>query len=185
MLRSWGGIMDMTMDGSPIICKAPIEGLYLNGGWCYGGFKATPASGWCFAHTIAKDAPARAQRAFTLDRFARGLSSTRKARVPRPAALRRSGPCASPAPIAAPATSRIHLSMAATRFAPDPGLDCTDAATWHDYVFLRDNPRGRHAEYWHHVHGCRRWLRVERDTVTHEIESVEDAAPRQSLGCRR
>jgi sarcosine oxidase subunit delta len=57
-----------------------------------------------------------------------------------------------------------------------PGLDCTDTATWHDYVFLRDNPRGRHAEYWHHVHGCRRWLRVERDTVTHEIFSVEDAA---------
>ena len=57
-----------------------------------------------------------------------------------------------------------------------PGLDCTDTATWHDYVFLRDNPRGRHAEYWHHVHGCRRWLRVERDTVTHEIFAVEDAA---------
>src|SRR5437764_527630 len=49
VLRSWGGIMDMSMDGSPIIDRPPVEGLFLNGGWCYGGFKATPASGWCFA----------------------------------------------------------------------------------------------------------------------------------------
>ena len=47
MVRSWGGVMDMSMDGSPIIDRTPIEGLYLNCGWCYGGFKATPASGWC------------------------------------------------------------------------------------------------------------------------------------------
>jgi hypothetical protein len=51
--------MDMSMDGSPIIDKTPIEGLYLNCGWCYGGFKATPASGWCFAHTIATGEPAQ------------------------------------------------------------------------------------------------------------------------------
>ena len=57
VLRQWAGIMDMTMDGSPIIGKTPIDGLYLNGGWCYGGFKAIPGSGWCFAHTIATDAP--------------------------------------------------------------------------------------------------------------------------------
>ncbi|MEL6601052.1 MAG: sarcosine oxidase subunit beta family protein, partial [Pseudomonadota bacterium] len=50
VLRSWGGIMDMTMDGSPIIDRTPIEGLYLNGGWCYGGFKAVPGSGSVFAH---------------------------------------------------------------------------------------------------------------------------------------
>ncbi len=43
MMRHWGGIMDMTMDGSPIIGKMPVDGLYFNGGWCYGGFKATPA----------------------------------------------------------------------------------------------------------------------------------------------
>src|ERR1700693_5381944 len=57
MLRSWGGLLDMTVDGSPIIDLTPIEGLYLNAGWCYGGFKATPASGWCFAHLIAKNEP--------------------------------------------------------------------------------------------------------------------------------
>ena len=72
VLRSWGGVMDMSMDGSPIIDKTPIDGLYLNAGWCYGGFKATPASGWCFAHTIAKDEPHALNSAYRLDRFATG-----------------------------------------------------------------------------------------------------------------
>lgn len=74
MLRHWGGIMDMSMDGSPIISKGPLPGMYLNAGWCYGGFKATPASGWCFAHTIAKDEPHAFNAPFTLDRFSRGYS---------------------------------------------------------------------------------------------------------------
>lgn len=72
ILRSWGGVMDMTMDGSPIIGKTPITGLYLNGGWCYGGFKATPGSGWVFAHTIAHDRPHPLNEAFTIERFAGG-----------------------------------------------------------------------------------------------------------------
>ena len=71
-LRSWGGIMDMSMDGSPIIDRTPVDNLYLNTGWCYGGFKATPASGYCFAHLIARDAPQETARAFRLDRFERG-----------------------------------------------------------------------------------------------------------------
>ena len=72
MLRSWGGIMDMSMDGSPIIDRTPVDGLYLNAGWCYGGFKATPASGWCFAHLLAKDETHPDAAAFRLDRFAAG-----------------------------------------------------------------------------------------------------------------
>ena len=72
LLRSWGGIMDMTPDGSPIIDHTPIEGLYLNAGWCYGGFKATPASGHCFAHLIATDRPHEAATRFKLDRFRSG-----------------------------------------------------------------------------------------------------------------
>jgi heterotetrameric sarcosine oxidase beta subunit len=72
MLRSWAGLMDMSMDGSPIIDRTPVEGLYLNAGWCYGGFKATPASGWCFAHLIAHDEPHPAATAYRLDRFATG-----------------------------------------------------------------------------------------------------------------
>jgi heterotetrameric sarcosine oxidase beta subunit len=72
LLRSWGGIMDMTLDGSPIIDRTPVDGLYLNGGWCYGGFKATPASGWCFAHLLARDEPHPAAACYRLDRFASG-----------------------------------------------------------------------------------------------------------------
>ena len=72
VLRSWGGIMDMSMDGSPIIGTTPIDGLFLNAGWCYGGFKATPASGWCFAHTIATGEPHALNAALRLDRFASG-----------------------------------------------------------------------------------------------------------------
>jgi len=72
LLRVWGGIMDMSMDGSPIIDRTPVEGLYLNGGWCYGGFKATPASGFAFAHLLAKDAPHPTATAYRLNRFATG-----------------------------------------------------------------------------------------------------------------
>jgi len=72
LLRSWGGIMDMSMDGTPIITTGPLPGMYLNCGWCYGGFKATPASGFCFAWTIARDAPHELNAPFTLDRFHKG-----------------------------------------------------------------------------------------------------------------
>jgi sarcosine oxidase subunit beta len=72
MLRSWGGLVDMTMDGSPIIDRTPTDGLYLNAGWCYGGFKATPGSGLAFAHLIARDEPHAAATRLRLDRFARG-----------------------------------------------------------------------------------------------------------------
>ena len=72
VLRNWGGIMDMSMDGSPIIDKTPIHHLYLNAGWCYGGFKATPASGLCFAHLLARGEPHKVAAKLTLDRFQRG-----------------------------------------------------------------------------------------------------------------
>ncbi len=72
LLRQWAGVMDMSMDGSPFIDRTEIPGLYLNAGWCYGGFKATPASGWCFAHTIANDAPHEVNAGLTLGRYALG-----------------------------------------------------------------------------------------------------------------
>ncbi|UWQ02962.1 sarcosine oxidase subunit beta family protein [Aliiroseovarius crassostreae] len=72
LLRSWGGIMDMSMDGSPFIDKTQIEGLYFNGGWCYGGFKATPAAGFCFAHLLKTDRPHETAKAYRLDRFMTG-----------------------------------------------------------------------------------------------------------------
>ncbi len=72
MLRTWGGLMDMSMDGSPIIDKTHIHGVYLNCGWCYGGFKATPISGWTFAHTIAQNEVHELNSKFRLDRFSKG-----------------------------------------------------------------------------------------------------------------
>jgi len=71
-LRQWGGVMDMSFDGSPIISTTPVGGLYLTAGWCYGGFKATPGSGWCHAWTIANDAPHQLNEAHRLDRFRTG-----------------------------------------------------------------------------------------------------------------
>ena len=84
VLRNWAGVMDMTMDGSPIIGKSPLEGLYINGGWCIGGFKATPASGWTYAHTIAHDRSHELNAAFTLERFERGAMIDEKGAGPTP-----------------------------------------------------------------------------------------------------
>ena len=72
VVRSWGGLVDMSMDGSPIIDRTSIEGLYLNAGWCYGGFKATPAAGWCLAHLVAHDEPHPSAVAYRLDRYTSG-----------------------------------------------------------------------------------------------------------------
>ncbi|CDZ49074.1 sarcosine oxidase subunit beta family protein [Neorhizobium galegae] len=84
VLRSWGGVMDMSMDGSPIIDRTPIDNLYLNCGWCYGGFKATPASGFCFAHLIAKNETHHVTRFMRLDRFERGYTIDEAGRGPQP-----------------------------------------------------------------------------------------------------
>ena len=73
VLRSWGGIMDMSPDGSPVIDKTHIEGLYLNCGWCYGGFKAVPGSGYSFAHLLATDKHHEPAAKFRLDRFKSGF----------------------------------------------------------------------------------------------------------------
>jgi methylglutamate dehydrogenase subunit A len=72
ILRNWGGLLDMSMDGSPTIDRSPIDGLYLSCGWNYGGFKATPASGLCFAHLIARETPHPAAAAYRLDRYRTG-----------------------------------------------------------------------------------------------------------------
>jgi sarcosine oxidase subunit beta len=84
ILRSWGGVVDMSMDGSPIIDQAPLQGLYLNAGWCYGGFKATPAAGLCLAHLVARDEPHPVARAYRLDRFATGRVLDEKGMGPQP-----------------------------------------------------------------------------------------------------
>jgi sarcosine oxidase subunit beta len=72
MLRSWGGIVDVTPDRSPILAKTPISGLFVNCGWGTGGFKATPGSANVFAHTIAHNQPHKINEGFTLERFFNG-----------------------------------------------------------------------------------------------------------------
>jgi sarcosine oxidase subunit beta len=73
MMRQWAGIVDTCPDASPIIGKTPVDGLFINCGWGTGGFKATPGSGWVFAHTLATGEPHALNAAFTLDRFTSGL----------------------------------------------------------------------------------------------------------------
>ncbi len=72
LLRLWGGIVDVCPDACPIIGKTPLTGLYFNCGWGTGGFKATPGSGWVFAHTIAHDQPHELNAPFDLGRFSTG-----------------------------------------------------------------------------------------------------------------
>jgi sarcosine oxidase, subunit beta len=72
VLRTWGGIVDVSPDASPIIGLTPVGGLYLDCGWGTGGFKATPASGWVLAHTVANDEPHDLNRPYGLERFTSG-----------------------------------------------------------------------------------------------------------------
>ena len=73
------------MDGSPIIGKTPVENLFINSGWCYGGFKATPGSGWVFAHTIAHGEPHELNAGlYRLDRFATGRTLDENGAGPTP-----------------------------------------------------------------------------------------------------
>ena len=84
LLRHWSGVMDMTMDGSFFICKTPIDNLYLNAGWNYGGFKASPASGWYFADLIANDRPNKIVVNHDLKRFESGINIDERGAGPDP-----------------------------------------------------------------------------------------------------
>ncbi|MCW5621411.1 MAG: sarcosine oxidase subunit beta family protein [Burkholderiales bacterium] len=84
VLRQWGGVMDMTMDGSPIVSATPVEDLYINGGWCYGGFKAIPAGGMITAHLVATGRPHPVGAHFGLDRFRAGRTLDERGAGPYP-----------------------------------------------------------------------------------------------------
>ena len=84
MVRCWAGVTDMSFDGSPIIGETPIDGLHLNGGWCYGGFKATPGSGWHYAHHLATGKPHDLIAPFDLARFAEGRTIDEPGAGPMP-----------------------------------------------------------------------------------------------------
>jgi methylglutamate dehydrogenase subunit A len=84
VLRQWGGVMDMTMDGNPIISRTPVENLTVNGGWCYGGFKAIPIGGVVTAHLVATGEPHPLAAHFSLDRFAEGRTIDERGVGPSP-----------------------------------------------------------------------------------------------------
>ena len=84
LLRHWAGAMDMSMDGSFFICKTPVDNLYLNAGWNYGGFKASPASGWYFADLIANNRPHTHIQNHDLERFQRGYQLDERGAGPDP-----------------------------------------------------------------------------------------------------
>jgi len=84
ILRQRGGVMDMTMDGSPLITLTPLTGLILNGGWCYGGFKAIPAGGFTTAHLIACGTPHPLAAHLGLTRFASGHTVDERGAGPFP-----------------------------------------------------------------------------------------------------
>ena len=84
LLRHWSGVMDMTMDGSFFICKTPIKNIFLNAGWNYGGFKASPASGWYFADLIANEKPHKTIENHNLERFEKGINLDERGAGPDP-----------------------------------------------------------------------------------------------------
>jgi methylglutamate dehydrogenase subunit A len=84
VLRQWGGVMDMSMDGSPIISTTPVDGLIFNGGWCYGGFKAIPAGAMATAHLIARQSPHPLAAHLDLNRFAAGRTIDERGLGPFP-----------------------------------------------------------------------------------------------------
>ncbi len=67
-----------------------------------------------------------------------------------------------------------HGGDATKVYPQDP--DALTAEEWHQFVYLRDNPQGQHDEYWHHIAGCRQWLKLRRDTTTHDILASAPAA---------
>jgi sarcosine oxidase subunit beta len=72
LLRTWGGIVDIAPDASPIMGLTPVENMYINSGWGTGGFKATPGSGWVYADTIANNRPHDLAKNYSLSRFKTG-----------------------------------------------------------------------------------------------------------------
>ncbi|SEE38851.1 N-methylglutamate dehydrogenase subunit A precursor [Rhizobiales bacterium GAS188] len=84
VLRQWGGVMDMSMDGNPIISTTPVQNLFINGGWCYGGFKAIPAGGVFTAHLVATGSPHATIAHFALNRFREGRTIDERGVGPYP-----------------------------------------------------------------------------------------------------
>ena len=148
LLRAWGGVMDMSMDGSPFIDRTGIDGLYFNGGWCYGGFKATPASGWCFAHLLSTDRPHETATAYRLDRFRTGHMIDEKGWARSPTCTDGARDMIINHPLLGPRDAQefVYLGDASMIDRPDWQAD-NAAEAFHDYLYLRDNPQASIASF--------------------------------------
>ncbi len=171
------------MDGSPIIDHTPVEGLFLNAGWCYGGFKATPASGLCFAHLIATARRIRLLRPIGWTGSPPAISSMKRAPAPSPTSIDAPAgprPCALIAPFAVRAMRRNHLPR---RCHIAPAGRARSGCRSHVRLCLSARQSARPPSRALVSRGrlpC--WLVVERDTLTHAIHGVTLAANRASAG---
>ena len=173
LLRQWAGLCDMTMDGSPIIEAGLLPGLYLNTGWNYGGFKATPASGWCFAHMIARDEPHPLRRADA----ARPLPHRPRDR--RKGSRRAAESCTDADRLSLLRRARrpgVRLSRRRDRPPARSRRAGRRRARSTTTSICATTPPAPHRELWYHAAGCRRWVEVERDTRTHAISAARFAA---------
>ena len=168
VLRTWGGIVDVTPDASAIVGLTPVTDLYVNCGWGTGGFKATPGVGWVYADTIANGRPHPLAAPFALERFDDRRAGGRARRRGGGALmlLHRHAPGAA----AATRTSSTTAARPTSPYPADPSA--LDDAQWARYLFFRANPKGRFAERWSHAAGCRRWFNAVRDTATGELIST-------------
>ena len=178
LLRSWGGIVDVTPDASPIVGRVGYENLYLNCGWGTGGFKATPGIGWCLAQTLAKEEPHPLRRAVQ-PRPLRHRSARRRAR------RRRRGPLTA----AQRSTGDEHMQLiecpwcgpreeaefhyggqAHVPYPADPAA--LSDQEWAQYIFFRDNPKGRSPNGGATATAAAAGSTPLRDTATYRFEAV-------------
>ena len=166
MLRTWGGIVDVTPDRSAILGKTPVKGLYVNCGWGTGGFKATPGAAHtsCPDHRQGRAAPdqcalhARALHHRPADR--RGRRRRRRALGRRQMLLIHCPYCDETLPeLEFAYAGEAHIARPA-----DPSTLSDEE--WRDFLFIRSNPKGVHSERWRHIHGCGRFFNALRETVS-------------------
>ena len=141
LLRMWGGIMDMSMDGSPIIDRTHIDGLYFNGGWCYGGFKATPASGFALRICWPKTNRTKPPQPIDLTGSKTGRMIDEKGMGNQPNCIEGTRHDYQSPPPWPPRQRRIHLSgRRALIDRPDPAAETAGRIST-TTRYLRDNPR--------------------------------------------
>ena len=172
VLRTWGGIMDMCDGRLAHHRPRRVDGLYLNGGWCYGGFKATPASGWCFAHSIATGEPhARRGAPSARSLRARSARSTRRAPAPNPTCTEGRMRIKCPYCGERDADEFGYLG-AATSSGRQPAALQTPEGLLRLRLPARQPARGSTRTVVSHAPAAAPGFDVERDTRTHAIKSV-------------